>query len=128
MRHDSASTSGGQRCVDTEAVLLDETDLPDVDADDYVLYQRKLGKFQCDDCGTTYDRVVGNVEHEGQTPAVYFADCHRHEDGPQIWMDIILGSWGPLEVEDHVTFACGVGVVEGGKEGATLLDVNGRER
>ena len=40
-----------------------------------------------------------------------------------VWIDVILGTWGAGAADDHVTSGCRVGPVEGSPEpGATLVD------
>lgn len=112
---------------DTTEVLLNEADLPEMPAQDFLLYRRTLRQFECGNCQSVYERVTGCVEQGETTLAVYFADCHRHTSGPEIWFEVSVGSWSAPEVEDHVTFGCRVGEIEDGSESASLFDVQHRQ-
>ncbi len=78
--------------------------------------ERDVVERTCGGCGRTYDRVRGYVYRDGDAHAVYFAECHGHP-AHEVWIDVILGSWGEDDYADHVTFACRVSAA-----GASAVD------
>ena len=84
---------------------------------------RQVTTLTCDDCGGTREVVNGFIYRDQQPHAVYFAACYpsHHE----AWIDVILGTWDDVEDDaaenDHVTFGCRVGPVEGRSKPACTL-------
>ena len=77
--------------------------------------------FTCHDCGAEYRRVKLFILRDGDAYAACFASLHRHSGNNESWLDVILGSWGNDQSDDHVTFGCRVGVFEGASEPAASL-------
>ena len=81
----------------------------------------------CPNCGSI-TRIIEYLESDGKTFGVYFAELHKHGGRPEVFIDVILGTWGMPDQtpNDHVTFACRVGDVEGQESpGATLVQPRG---
>ncbi|MHA6762386.1 hypothetical protein [Streptacidiphilus sp. PAMC 29251] len=83
--------------------------------------ERQIRTFICDCCGTDADRTWAYLDHEGEPFAVFFASCYHHQSGPEIYFDVILGTWGTNDHSDHVTFGARYGAVEGQREPACSL-------
>ena len=65
-------------------------------------------------------RVTGFVHHDGDAYAVYYASCYHH-DGHEVWIDAVFSpTWGE-DADDHLTFGCRVGRVDGHREPAASL-------
>jgi hypothetical protein len=62
-------------------------------------------------CGGEHETAVGYVYRDGDAHAVYFASCYPHHG--EVWIDVILGTWGAGTDDDHVTFGCRFGPVDG---------------
>lgn len=84
---------------------------------------RTVTTHACPDCGGTREVVTGFVYRDDEPHAVYFASCYpAHRE---VWIDVILGTWDDdsesqvsegkdAEADnDHVTFGCRFGQVEG---------------
>lgn len=86
------------------------------------LADRQVREYRCGCCDTPVQRVWNAVHRDGAARAVYFANCYHHRDQPhEVWIDVILGTWGTGSAADHVTFGCRVGPVEGGPAPAATL-------
>ncbi len=83
--------------------------------------ERQIRNKTCPECGTDYTTVNGFVHKHGAARAAYFAACHKHHAAQEVWIDAILGTWGQDRPDDHVTFGCRVGRVEGQAEPAATL-------
>lgn len=61
----------------------------------------------------------------GVAYAVVFGEAHRHNHEPEVYFTGILGTWNDASnSNDHITFACRYGPVEGQTDYAcTLVDV-----
>ena len=70
----------------------------------------------CDHCGRDYVTVTSFVTHGGTAYCVAKTALHDH-DGHEAWMDIVFGTFED-GAEDHITFGCRVGPVEGALEPA----------
>ena len=70
----------------------------------------------CDHCGRDYVTVTSLVTRGGDTYCVARTALHDH-DGHEAWLDIVFGTFED-GAEDHVTFGCRVGPVEGSPEPA----------
>jgi hypothetical protein len=81
---------------------------------------RQTGEHDCPHCGVPVQRANGFVSRDGVVVAAFFASCYHHDDH-DIWIDVILGTWGSDDHSDHVTFGCRVGPVEGQSEPASTL-------
>lgn len=74
----------------------------------------------CADCGVPQTRITGLVLRDGDAYAVYFASCYHH-GGHEVWIDAIFSpSWAD-DVDDHYTFGCRVGPIEGHDEPAASM-------
>lgn len=75
----------------------------------------------CDHCGQPMTRVTSFVTQHGDAHAVCFASCYHHEDGHEVWLDVVFSpTWGE-DPSDRVSFGCRVGPVEGQPEPAASL-------
>ena len=74
----------------------------------------------CPDCGEPFQRVTGFVHDDGDAYAVYFASCHHH-GGHEAWIDVIFSKTWEDDADDHETFGCRVGPVEGQSDPAASL-------
>jgi len=90
---------------------------------------RRTHALTCANCGAA-TRITGYLETEDGPYAPYFAELHRDQGRPEVWIDVILGTWGREGAVsmDHVTFACRVGDVEDQtRPGATLVRAIGND-
>jgi hypothetical protein len=87
------------------------------------LAMRQEREFECPCCKAQVQRTWNYVSRDDEPYAVYFANCYHHRDKPhEVWIDVILGTWGEGEFDDHVTFGCRVGpVVDSPEPAATLV-------
>jgi hypothetical protein len=76
--------------------------------------------FPCPSCGSSFRRVTGFVYDNGNAYAVYYASCYHH-DGHEVWIDAIFSDTWEEDIDDHVSFGCRVGPVEGQTEPAASL-------
>ena len=77
----------------------------------------------CEQCGSGYTLIKGFIYRAEAPHGVYFAACHDHDGVREAWIDIILGTFGESDSDDHVTFGARVGPVAGQSEpGASLVD------
>ncbi|UOQ88581.1 hypothetical protein MUN74_15095 [Agromyces endophyticus] len=75
----------------------------------------------CDHCGQPMTRVTGFVYQDGDAHAIYIASCYHH-DGHEVWIDGVFSPTWADDADDHFTFGCRVGPVEGQAEpGASLV-------
>ena len=63
----------------------------------------------CDSCGRSYKWVCGFVARSDEAFAIYYAQCHGHQEAGEIWLDVVLGSWDEPAYADQVTFSCRIG-------------------
>jgi hypothetical protein len=86
------------------------------------LDMRQEREFECPCCKAQVQRTWNYVSRDDEPHAVYFANCYHHRDKPhEVWIDVILGTWGEGEFDDHVTFGCRVGPVLDSPEPAATL-------
>lgn len=86
------------------------------------LAERQEREYECSCCDAAIQRMWNYVRLDGRLLAVYFANCYHHTDQPHdAWIDVIMGTWGENNVDDHVTFGCRVGPVEGSPLPAATL-------
>jgi hypothetical protein len=78
--------------------------------------ERTVRPKTCERCGRSYDHINGLVHEDGDAHSIYFAACHGHPEH-DAWIDVVLGTWGDNDVQDHVTFSC-----ELRSEGAAAVD------
>ncbi len=84
--------------------------------------ERQTRQYACGCCDAPIERSWNFVHRDGNAHAVYFANSYHHRDHPhETWIDVILGTWGTGSTEDHVTFGCRVGPVEGSPQPAATL-------
>lgn len=82
---------------------------------------RNVAELTCDHCGEPFQRVTGFVYRDGDAHAVYVASCYHH-DGHEAFIDVVFSPTWEDGVDDHVTFGCRVGGLEGQHEpGASLV-------
>lgn len=82
---------------------------------------RKVAEFECHDCGEANQRVWGFILADGDAHAIFFASLYHH-DGDEAWIDVILSPTWADDVDDHETFGCRVGPLEGQDDpGASLV-------
>ncbi|WP_053719359.1 hypothetical protein [Saccharothrix sp. NRRL B-16348] len=83
---------------------------------------RQATRYECGCCREPIERSWNFVDRAGDRHAAYFANCYHHRDQPHdVWIDVILGTWDTASAEDHVTFGCRVGPVEGSDQPAATL-------
>lgn len=82
-----------------------------------------LERSACECCGAESTRHSIYVSDEHGAHAAVLAYCYPpHGDEPsEIWLDVVLGTWGSEQVSDHITFGCRYGPVEGQREDACSL-------
>jgi hypothetical protein len=87
------------------------------------LGKRQIRQFECQCCDAPIERVWSVVMRGDEAHAVYYANCYHHTDKPHdVWIDVILGTWGAGDFGDRVTFGCRVGpVVDSPQPAATLV-------
>ena len=85
---------------------------------------REIRHYTCDCCQAPIERVWNFIYRDDIPRAVYFANCYHHARQPHdVWMDVVIGTWGESDATDHVTFGCRVGpVVDSPAPAATLVD------
>lgn len=74
-----------------------------------------LSETSCDCCGAVSTRLSVFVADDERSRAAALAYCSPpHGDQPsEIWIDVVLGTWGSGDASDHVTFGCRYGPIEG---------------
>jgi hypothetical protein len=85
----------------------------------------QVREFPCPKCRSVLRRVTGFVYNNGDAYAVYYASCYHH-DGHEVWIDVIFSDTWEEGINDHVSFGCRVGPVEGQTESAASLVQAGR--
>lgn len=80
----------------------------------------KVVEGTCDHCGQPMTRVTGFVHRDGDACAVYYASCYHH-DGHEVWIDAVFSPTWEEGTDDHFTFGCRVGRVDGQEEPAASL-------
>jgi hypothetical protein len=85
---------------------------------------RKVNEFDCPDCGVPIQRVTGFVLRDDKAYAVYYASCYHH-GGHEAWFDVIFSPTWAEGVDDHETFGCRVGPIEGQAEPGASLTTGG---
>jgi hypothetical protein len=84
---------------------------------------RQVHTQECSCCGAAIERSSSLVQRDGTAYAVYFASCYAH--GNEAFVDVVLGTWGHTDANDHVTFGCRIGAVEGASEPPCSLVTGG---
>lgn len=74
----------------------------------------------CDHCGQPMTRVAGFIREDSDAHAIYFATCFHH-GGHEVWIDAVFSPTWAEGADDHFTFGCRVGAVEGQTEPAATL-------
>ncbi|WP_052442896.1 hypothetical protein [Streptacidiphilus neutrinimicus] len=87
--------------------------------------ERQVRAFECGCCRTQADRTWAYLDRDGEPCAVFFASCYHHQGSPEIYFDVILGTWGTDDQSDHVTFGARYGAVQGQREPACSLVTGG---
>ncbi|MDQ0260240.1 hypothetical protein J2W20_002144 [Sinomonas atrocyanea] len=80
----------------------------------------KVVEGTCDHCGQPMTRVTGFVHRDGCAYAVYYASCYHHA-GHEVWIDAVFSPTWDEGTDDHLTFGCRVGRVDGQDEPAASL-------
>src|SRR4051794_27424917 len=65
-------------------------------------------------------RVTAFVRKNGDAYAIYYASCYHH-DGHEAWIDVVFSPTWDEDADDHVTFGCRVGAVQGQVQPAASL-------
>ncbi len=76
---------------------------------------------ECAECGSHYLLVKSFVVRDEDAIAITFAALHTHDSVHEAWIDAILGTFVDDRTDDHVTFGCRVGPVEGQIDPAATL-------
>lgn len=87
--------------------------------------ERRVRQFDCACCQSVVDRTWAELDDGGRTRAVYYASCYHHAAGPEVYFDVIIGTWGADDDSDHVTFGCRWGAVEGHAQPMCSLTTGG---
>lgn len=74
---------------------------------------REIIRRACPGCGDEHPEARGYLYRDGEPFAVYKANLFEHGSAREVYIDAILGSWGQVEEEDHVTFGCRFGRIDG---------------
>lgn len=80
----------------------------------------QVAEGTCPDCGKPVTRVTGFIYNDGQAHAVYYASCYHHA-GHEVWIDAVFSPTWDEYTDDHFTFGCRVGSIEGQTEPAASL-------
>ncbi|RMI29458.1 hypothetical protein EBN03_25590 [Nocardia stercoris] len=85
--------------------------------------ERQIRTYNCKCCDVPVNWTWNFVSRDGSTHAAYYANSYHHIGQPhETWIDVILGTWGQSQFDDHVTFGCRVGPTTNSAEpGATLV-------
>jgi hypothetical protein len=80
---------------------------------------------RCPNCKSKYVYMQRFILDKNTAFAVIFIEAHRHNNEPELYLTGILGTWDdPNSSDDHITFACRYGNVEGQEDYAcSLVDV-----
>jgi hypothetical protein len=87
--------------------------------------ERCVELHACKECGRDYVLVKGFVYRDGDAHAVYFAACHEHEGRREVWLDVILGSFGRGGDNEHVTFGAHIGAADAASDEPAAILVSG---
>jgi hypothetical protein len=79
-----------------------------------------VSEHTCGHCGERFQRVTAFVYRGRDAHAVYFASCYHH-DGHEVFIDAVFSPTWEEGVDDHVTFGCRVGPIEGQTSPAASL-------
>jgi len=79
--------------------------------------EREVRSQRCATCERTFDQVTAFVHRDGDAYAIYYAQCHGHGDAPEVWLDLVVGTWEEPDFPDQVSFSCRVTA-----DGAGLVD------
>jgi len=72
----------------------------------------RVVELPCEDCGQIMTRVTAWIERDNAPTVAYYASCYHH-DGHEVWIDVIFSDAWHEDVDDHFTFGCRVGRVDG---------------
>jgi hypothetical protein len=86
--------------------------------------ERCVELHACKECGRDSVLVKGFVYRDGDAHAVYFAACHEHGGRREVWLDVILGSFGRGN-GDQVTFGAHIGAVDAANDEPAAILVSG---
>jgi len=87
---------------------------------------RRVELYRCEQCGHDYALVKGFVHRDGDAHAIFFAACHEHGGRREVWLDVILGTFGrDGEARDVVTFGAHIGAVDGSSDEPPAILVSG---
>ncbi|MFC9893594.1 hypothetical protein ACFVMC_07865 [Nocardia sp. NPDC127579] len=82
----------------------------------------QIRRYECECCSAPIERTWNFVRDGAEAYAVYFANSYHHTgQAHETWIDVILGTWGDQRADDHVTFGCRVGPVQGNPNPAATL-------
>jgi hypothetical protein len=80
---------------------------------------------ECAECGRSYRLVKTFIRRDGDAYGIAFTALHQHGGINEAWIDVVLGTFGENATDDHITFGCRVGPVEGQTEPAASLVTGG---
>ena len=86
----------------------------------------KVSHTTCSECDQTHETSTGFVLRDDDAYAVYWVSWYPHHD--EAWLDLILGSWQEPTYDDHVTFGCRIGAVDGEPSPECTLVAGGQTR
>ncbi len=84
----------------------------------------RVSEHACPECGEPFQRVTGYIHRDSDAYAVYYASCYHH-NGHEAWIDVIFSETWEVHVDDHETFGCRVGPIEGQRDPAASLVTGG---
>jgi hypothetical protein len=76
---------------------------------------------ECAECGRSYRLIKTFILLDSHAYAIAYTALHRHSTIHEAWIDVILGHFGENTSDDHITFGCRVGPIEGQNEPAASL-------
>jgi hypothetical protein len=81
---------------------------------------------KCSNCQSRYLRLQRFILEGGDAYAYVVAEAHRHTGGPEIYFFCTIGTWDDdSPKDDHTTFSCRYGLVDGQEDYAfSLIDVD----
>lgn len=75
----------------------------------------------CAECGRNYRLIKAFIRRDGDAYAIAFTALHKHAADDEAWIDVILGTFAENTTDDHLTFGCRVGRIDGQIQPAATL-------
>lgn len=72
----------------------------------------QVTEFACERCGEPVQRVTGFIHQNGDAHAIYFASCYHHV-AHEAFIDVVFSPTWDNNADDHVSFGCRVGPMDG---------------